>query len=125
MTSKQISELAQLYYERLRNRGCSPSRMDINEALHDEQTHLNHVMWMCRQIIDDRVGETIEKEMRWLCYVQGVLSTLGVFSVNQLRWHNSPEKCADEIRNRINELSAAKKDIDSELFELVELLKIQ
>lgn len=123
MTSKQISEIARLYIKKLHERGCLPTRMDINNPHNNEQDHLNHAMWMCTMIVEDKVGKTMEKEMRWLCYVQGTLSSFGVFSVNQLRWHNAPDKCSKEIKARVNELVRIKKDVDAELFELLDLMK--
>lgn len=113
MTHRQISELARLYLKRLQERGCFPIKMDINNPHHNEQKHLNHAMWMCGRLVDNAVGAT-EKEMRWLCYVQGTLSSFGVFSVNQLRWHNAPDKCSGEIRARVEELVRLKKDVDTE-----------
>jgi len=43
---------------------------------------VRHAVWMCREAI--RL-EDANKRVRWLCWVQGVLSALGLRSIAQLR----------------------------------------
>lgn len=52
---------------------------------------LKHVCWMCiegKKLVDEG---RIEKAMRWLGFVQGVLFARGLVSIEQLKNTNKPE----------------------------------
>lgn len=58
-------------------------------------TLLGHCRWMCQQALGkffDGPTKDVAKAMRWMCYVQGVTNTLGVYSCNDLRDHSRSGK---------------------------------
>jgi hypothetical protein len=68
-------------------------RHHVDAKKHDAPTHwiekYQHLRWMCRQCIDVFIpaGE-IEKSMRWLGFIRGVLFERGDFTIEQLRDHS-------------------------------------
>jgi len=48
--------------------------------------NLQHCAWMCDQIISGSLDR--EKAMRWLCFVQGCLWTLGIKTIAEMKDDN-------------------------------------
>ena len=110
MTSSHIKTIARLYRQKLWDLGYSPNKMNTQSPVTTKLDHFRHVLWMCDQIVGDQLNDH-NKEMRWLCYIQGVLASFGVYSVNVMRWQNAPHKCEKEITARIEELSSELKEL--------------
>lgn len=78
MTNEQIFSITYLYSNKL------TLITNINE-----NPELTHCLWMLSMIrsfvsnSDDR-----EKTMRWLGFVQGVLYTKGIYTIDEMREHN-------------------------------------
>lgn len=51
-----------------------------------------HLRYMLNQIDDFVDAGRIEKAFRWLGFVQGVLWSLGLYSIEELADHNRPRK---------------------------------
>lgn len=114
MTPEQVKQVAQSYIDRMavyflpnqEIRPLSESDMSDHEVF-AKLPHIHiysHLHWMCQEIIkmaDEAVGkyrracgtpiidsDLMEKAMRWLGFVQGVLWAMGQFSINQMRDQN-------------------------------------
>ena len=77
MTAEQARILFQYYAKDLGEHGVHP----VNE----QHPTLAHCAWMCSEA---QTFDSLPKVMRWLGYVQGVLSALGLFTIAELRNHS-------------------------------------
>jgi hypothetical protein len=116
MKPEHIKKLARVYSERLSNLGYNEIKADIADKTLDKSALLNHVCWMCYEL--RYVHKDRDKMMRWLCFIQGVFAAHGVYSINELRWHNAPNKLKEEIQERMGELESQRDRIDFEIREL-------
>jgi hypothetical protein len=86
MTATEIYRVVIQYHDELNRRGYNPMRADTTKP-HDQRGApvLCHTMWMCNTMasIDNE-----EKLNRWLGFIQGVLWSHGIYSVDELREHN-------------------------------------
>ncbi len=104
MTNDQIAALADGYDQILAKRhvgvecatdkeGKTPLDMLGGTAQSARLTwradNLAHARWMCGEIKRLCEEEKTNKAMRWLGFVQGILWTMGVFTISELRSHNS------------------------------------
>ena len=95
MTTDKLREVFQFYHKALYPYApmefqFEPVDYDMKEPLRSQ--FLNHVRWMCKEAINVLIPENqIDKAMRWLGYVQGVLNVLGIYSCNELREHSRSE----------------------------------
>lgn len=82
----QIQQVAKKYRELLPIKAVSvlPERVFPRP-----QENLTHCAWMCDQIIDGTMDR--DKAMRWLCFVQGCLWTLGCKSILEMKDDNRSE----------------------------------
>ncbi|PIR93828.1 hypothetical protein COT97_04725 [Candidatus Falkowbacteria bacterium CG10_big_fil_rev_8_21_14_0_10_39_11] len=55
----------------------------------DKQSTLEHCHSMINQIRTFVANDNMDKAWRWLGFLQGCFWTLGLFSLNELREHNS------------------------------------
>ncbi len=56
-------------------------------------THLGHLAWMCDEANNVLIPNgKVEKAMRWLGYVQGVLVARGLFTLSQVKEHSMPDE---------------------------------
>lgn len=84
MTKNKVLEVLEIYKAKL-NGSHKPIRLKdqkcITNCVWFEEV-LDHVMWMCDEIpkFDD-----IEKTMRWLGYIQGILHITGHYTLDELR----------------------------------------
>ena len=93
MTPEQVVQVATKYGKLLAEQGFQT----VNNPFADfREGRLAHVRWMCDQIIgfaeysvanDDR-GK-LEKAMRWLGFVQGVLMCYDVMTISQMKEDNA------------------------------------
>ncbi len=84
MTNEKLSEVLEFYYDEL-------DKYEVLYHQHTEPTNsvevLQHVKWMtitAQNFIPDHV----DKAMRWLGFIQGVLFSLGFFTIEELREHS-------------------------------------
>lgn len=82
MELKQIQKVAQRYKELL------PSAEDAGDEriLPMYLENFRHCAYMCDKIISGELSR--DKAMRWLCFVQGCLWSLGVKSIAQMKDDN-------------------------------------
>lgn len=90
MTDEQVKQVVTAYRARLEREGYQPVQIDFDRttASFPRSRQLEHVTWMCGEIL--RVLATGEREtaMRWLGFTQGVLWAQGIYAVNEMREQN-------------------------------------
>lgn len=87
MTTEKLKEVLGYYADWIDEVGnCAPVE---HSGDGDDPTHLEHLHWMCdRAELDFVPAGEIDKAMRWLGFVQGVLCAKGYFTLAQLREHS-------------------------------------
>lgn len=58
----------------------------------DKKQVLAHAMWMCEQSLEflkDEQPKNVEKAMRWLGFVQGMLFFAEMYTIDDLRIHST------------------------------------
>lgn len=59
----------------------------------DDPTHLSHLAWMCETAVNEHIpAARIDKAMRWLGFVQGVLVARGFYTLAEVREHSREEE---------------------------------
>lgn len=84
MTRKQIIEACKLYLTKL----PSPKQTVYDGVKEEFDTPLSHIAWMCEKLLSDEFSEKIEKSMRWIGFIQGVLWSHKIFSIEEMKNHN-------------------------------------
>jgi hypothetical protein len=100
MTKEKLASVFQFYLRALtmeagRLHPCDPKRFSDSEAkmhfIMPPRTELAHLRFMCieaQKFIDE---DRIEKAMRWLGFLQGVLWARGFYSLDDLKNHSRPD----------------------------------
>lgn len=94
MRDDQILTAASKYYRELiqhAHHNRAPGRWDAMEQRvfpRSEDGQLKHVMWMCLEIPMLVDQGKLDKAMRWLGFVQGVLWACRVYTIDEMRAHN-------------------------------------
>ena len=93
MKTKHIIELLDYYYSNDKYFGlikCESQNTSKNLDL--EQT-MRHGKWCCKRAVEFAQYGKIDKAMRWLGFVQGVLSSKGLCTIDELKDHNTETVC--------------------------------
>lgn len=88
MQAEQITNLAIKYQGILKARGHQSSKTDTSVIAPSPDAKLNHTLWMCYQIPLLTNQQELEKATRWLAFVQGVLWSYDIETVDQMREDN-------------------------------------
>lgn len=96
MTPAKIIKVIDRYTDMLIQCDILPVR-NIDESA-DRIVQLKHIGWMCLQIADMVEQGKVEKAMRWLGFVQGVLWSTDFRTVDDLRRDNMPD--GEEFQER-------------------------
>ena len=88
MTDEQIGDIITKYEEYLSPQGV-PLRLNSNGAVPDERQAARHVLWMCGEVRKFLKTGRREKADRWLGFIQGVLWKLGLYTIDDMRGHNT------------------------------------
>jgi hypothetical protein len=102
LTGEHIKNVVLYYADVIRQEGCV-----VQE---NGPTRLSHAGWMCGKIVEFVDDKDYDKANRWLGFVQGILSTYEIFTIDQMREHNrsAPEHKAgraatvDELRAELD-----------------------
>jgi hypothetical protein len=90
MTSEQILHAVDKYELTLSSQDVIPEKADLSVRLVDQKAMLAHCMWMCGGIRDIlRTPGKEGKAARWLCFIQGVLWSTGLGTVDEFRGDNT------------------------------------
>lgn len=97
MTEADVLNVVE-YYETVIRKGCNGrSYWGISACKYDrpdnkspwDEEALEHALWMCSQTQEFCKERENEKALRWLGFIQGVLWMTGVFTIDDLRKHNT------------------------------------
>jgi len=92
MNGPHLIRLLKMYNDALYNRGVVAVRTK------DKDIPLQHIQWMCMEMWEKlnrpqhdsaEAAALIAKGMRWLGFIQGVLWREGVFTIDEMRDHNT------------------------------------
>lgn len=87
MTLEHVLQVVQKYEELLSDEGYEPGRWE-ERAVPSSSEALSHVLWMLGEMRKHIEAQETEKVMRWLGFVQGVLWTTDVYSIDEMRDDN-------------------------------------
>jgi hypothetical protein len=88
MSPEKIKELMHFYTRAI---GLEPRRDDQGFGGKDTNVALHHAVWMCGEVIQFANTQRMAKANRWIGFIQGVLWSHGVMTIDQMRQHNKPE----------------------------------
>ena len=89
MDNEKVNEVFRAMIDLLRAGGYTPHRLDGMETNPGPSRALNHAMALCLVALE--MGpERLEKKFRWLGFVQGVLWTTGMATIEILKRMNAP-----------------------------------
>ncbi len=66
-----------------------PQRADYSLRIPSHAEALGHAVFMIDQIRELVMGGKTDKAHRWLGFLQGVLWTQGIFTIDEMRAHNT------------------------------------
>lgn len=115
MTSKKILEVVFLYQEELKK--LQDNLREVPHAMEVPDSVLSHCLYMLGQIKIFVVSTKIEKAFRWLGFIQGVLWSHGVYSINEMRNHNRDDR--KKYEEKVPAFST-EEDIGTTLEQLLE-----
>lgn len=92
MNKEQVVEVVQEYQKNLIEVGAKPLRFTEDASAPASYQAMNHILWMCAEVQRFAQEDKLEKAMRWLGFIQGVLWTLGEESIEKLKKDNYSEK---------------------------------
>lgn len=90
MTSEQILHAVGKYELTLSSQDILPEKADLSTWATDQEVMLAHCLWMCggiREILQTPGKE--DKAARWLCFIQGVLWSSGLGTIDGFRADNT------------------------------------
>lgn len=91
MTLEKLKEVISYYKFQLAKRVvcCQLTEEEYESYEVSETRYLEHAHWMCEHILNVLVVDNeVEKCMRWLGFIQGVLGVVRWFSISELRDHS-------------------------------------
>jgi len=98
MTKQKVIDVAMFYSDWAIKRSSYFVESDVQTEQYIK------IVDMSGKIIDFIQQERIEKAMRWLGFIQGMLFMMGDFTVDELKSHNRKQqeiKTQDEMHDRI------------------------
>lgn len=98
MTREQVLAAAEAYEKRFEDLGVKPLRHPTNGVLPTGMGALGHAAWMCQHIrtvffADLTAKDNVEKAMRWLGFIQGILWMTGQASIDMMKNDNRSSTC--------------------------------
>ena len=86
MSPKKINVIAEKYELQLKQLHIKASRQTHKKL--GSLKALSHALWMCGQLRSGMPKEDMENACLWLGFIQGILWTRGVYTMEQLRRDN-------------------------------------
>jgi len=93
MTAEKLISVFEFYQDYLKKSGIKSSQYTSYDSRAFKLSpikHLEHIAWMCETAITFVNEGRIEKAMRWLGFIQGVLFMTGWFTLDELKNHSRP-----------------------------------
>lgn len=81
MNNQDLKKLAEKYKEMLIKNNSTPI---MNKEANDEYEHLDHIHWMCDQVITSQ-DWPVDKINRWIGFIQCGLWGAGIVSIDEMR----------------------------------------
>lgn len=91
MEVAKVERVIDYYETTLTMLGFRPLEAEYNSKQVVLTIQINHVVSMLPKMKRFLKENRVEKTMRWLGFVQGVLYSHGFFSIDELRRHNMPK----------------------------------
>lgn len=88
MTDEQVLQALDLYEQVLKERGAEPIEVPHNYCPASPKEALNHALSMIAPMHQFLVDGKREELMRWLGFLQGILWSEGIFTLDELKNHN-------------------------------------
>ena len=89
MDNKKVDQVLRMYQKDLEELSYAPERVEAIKSLEEQAgSALGHALWMCEEALtwgEDR----LEKKMRWLGFIQGVLWTSAGYTILELKKDNT------------------------------------
>ena len=87
MTPEQVVAACEKYREAIQSRGYTAERAATDKKGPPRSAVYPHLVWMCEQT-KVAASENMEKACRWLGFIQGVLWSQGIYSIDEMRDDN-------------------------------------
>jgi hypothetical protein len=68
-----------------------PVRADVNGRVLSKPTKIRHALWMIGEAREFAREDRLPKAFRWLGFIQGVLWSLGIITINEAKDANRPK----------------------------------
>lgn len=94
MDNEKVDEVLTKYAKDFEFGGYSAVRGATDELVRvrtSARDYVEHLHWMCKEAASWG-PERIEKKMRWLGFIQGGLWALGIYTIDELKADNMPER---------------------------------
>jgi|GEM_PF-582184 len=94
LTGDKLISVFSFYRDELKKKGVPKKqleRYDIYSAGIFRKNHLSHLIYMCDTAIGFVHEGRIEKAMRWLGFIQGVLYFADEYTLDDLKNHSRPD----------------------------------
>lgn len=89
MNADQILKAVERYKGLLTRRGVPSKRQNTASGIKPSETEkLAHIGWMCEAIPAQVAEGSVAKAERWLCFVQGILWSEGLATIDSMRDDN-------------------------------------
>jgi hypothetical protein len=86
VTVEQILAVVAIYEEGLSS--IEPRAADYKRRYPTQRESLEHAKYMCTQIVVLVQNQNLDKAQRWLGFLQAILWTSGIYSIDDMRNHN-------------------------------------
>jgi len=91
MTSTKVLEVIGIYRQKFEELGIKKADYSHEELLNSKQHGLEHCHAMVRKIEFFLHQERKDKAFRWLGFLQGVLWSQGIYTLEELKNHSMPD----------------------------------
>ena len=85
-----------MYKQKLKELGLKPMTIPHDKLMENGTLSLGHICGMLDKMIEFALDGKVDKAYRWLGFVQGVLWTNNIYSIDELKMHNTSEKEYEE-----------------------------
>ncbi len=90
MTDREILRVMDTYRGYFQRNKIARKKFSSSVPVHARNELLEHCHAMLDEMEDFVVKGNLEKASRWLGFIQGVLCSLGVYTLDELKNHNRP-----------------------------------
>jgi hypothetical protein len=94
MTDEKLLEALDIYFQAtdVRPEKLADNFYLVPSVFINRGARLRHIAWMCKEVRAFVTQGRREKAMRWLGFIQGVIWSTGLFSLDQIKNHVRPDE---------------------------------